>query len=173
MQFGMLHMSAVVWFAGAMALGMLGGCSEADRSAEQSERAGPAEARGAAQESAEGESLMFSVTLTGAAQAPGPGDEDGTGTAQVMLDPANGELCYDLTVEGIEPATAAHIHAGVAGEAGGVVVPLEAPTEGSSNGCVEVEAAVLRKIAANPTGYYINVHNADFPAGAIRGQLAQ
>jgi hypothetical protein len=27
-------------------------------------------------------------------------------------------------------------------------------------------------IAANPANYYVNVHNAPFPGGAVRGQLA-
>jgi hypothetical protein len=29
----------------------------------------------------------------------------------------------------------------------------------------------LANVLANPTGFYVNVHNAQFPGGAIRGQL--
>lgn len=33
------------------------------------------------------------------------------------------------------------------------------------------KAVVIDAILANPDGYYLNVHNAEFPAGAVRGQL--
>ncbi len=33
------------------------------------------------------------------------------------------------------------------------------------------DPAVLAQIEANPSGYYVNLHNARFPGGAIRGQL--
>jgi hypothetical protein len=34
-----------------------------------------------------------------------------------------------------------------------------------------VTAQLIGEIAANPSGYYVNLHNARFPGGAIRGQL--
>ena len=61
------------------------------------------------------------------------------------------------------------------GESGDIVVPLDVDGfEGSSEGCIEPmeDAAVLQEIVDNPAGYYVNIHTADFPAGAIRGQLA-
>ncbi len=121
---------------------------------------------------AKGGSRTFTTTLTGAAEVPGPGDTDGTGSASVTVDVPNKKICYELTVSGIEPATAAHIHVGAAGVAGGVVVPLEAPTDGSSEACIEnVDADLVAKILARPNQYYVNVHNEPFPSGAIRGQL--
>ncbi|MGH8935607.1 MAG: CHRD domain-containing protein [Acidimicrobiia bacterium] len=115
---------------------------------------------------------QFAVQLSGAEEAPNPGDEDGTGSATITLDAEAGEVCFELTVEGIEPASAAHIHQAAAGTAGPVVVPLEpAPAEGSSNGCVSADPAVIAEIAGDPAGFYVNVHNAEFPDGAVRGQL--
>jgi hypothetical protein len=34
-----------------------------------------------------------------------------------------------------------------------------------------VAADLLEAIAADPAGYYVNLHNPRFPGGAIRGQL--
>ena len=115
----------------------------------------------------------FTVEMTGAAEAPGPGDPDGSGTAVFRLNHGQGEICYELTVSDIEPATAAHIHIAPVGEPGPVVVPLAAPTSGSSSGCVDVDRALIKAIIQNPEAYYVNVHNAPFPGGAVRGQLSK
>jgi len=100
-------------------------------------------------------------------------DADGTGSATVTIDPAKSEVCYTLKVSGIEPATMAHIHKGAAGVSGPVVVPLDAPTSGTAQGCKPAAAEVIAAIVASPADYYVNVHNATFPKGAIRGQLGR
>jgi hypothetical protein len=114
----------------------------------------------------------FTTTLTGAAEVPGPGDPDGTGTATLSVNPGQEEVCYELSVSGISPAVAAHIHVGSAGVAGPVVIPLAPPTDGSSSACAAASRELLLAIIQNPENYYVNVHNADFPAGALRGQLS-
>jgi hypothetical protein len=115
----------------------------------------------------------LTTTLTGAAEVPGPGDPDGSGLAKITLNQGQGEVCYELAVEGIAPATAAHIHVGPADVAGPVVVALSPPTTGSSSGCANVDPALIKAIRKNPSAYYVNVHNADLPAGALRGQLSK
>ena len=62
----------------------------------------------------------------------------------------------------------AHVHSGTAGANGPPVVTLEM----GSDLCVAVEPDVLKPIVATPEAYYVNVHNAAYPKGAIRGQLA-
>jgi hypothetical protein len=113
----------------------------------------------------------LSVSLSGAEEVPGPGDPDGTGTAQITPDGSRGEVCFELRVENIQTATAAHIHKAAAGSAGDVAVPLETPAEGTAKGCVTADQATVRDIEQNPVNYYVNVHNAEFPQGAVRGQL--
>lgn len=116
----------------------------------------------------------FTTTLTGAAEVPGPGDPDGSGTASVTVNHGQERVCFELAVADIAlPATGAHIHLAPVGVAGGVVVPLTPPsgTPATSSGCVDVTAALAKAILKNPAGYYVNVHNAEFPAGAVRGQL--
>jgi hypothetical protein len=82
------------------------------------------------------------------------------------------KVCFTLEVKRIAPATGAHIHLGLRGEAGPVVATLAPPpTEGSSSGCVDIPRALSLELIEHPARYYINVHNADFPDGAIRGQL--
>jgi hypothetical protein len=120
----------------------------------------------------------FSTTLTGEAEVtpegvPNQGDLDGIGTAHLTLNQGQGQICYELTVSGIAPATAAHIHVGASTTTGGVVVPLAAPTDGSSSGCADVDPELIKAIRQNPENYYVNVHNAEFPGGALRGQLSK
>ena len=115
----------------------------------------------------------FATTLTGAAEVPGPGDPDGTGTATLTLNPGQGEICYELSVSGIAPARAAHIHEAPVDKSGPVVVGLAAPTSGESSACVSADRGLILDIIRNPDNYYVNVHNAEFPAGALRGQLAR
>lgn len=117
------------------------------------------------------EAVTYTVSLTGAAEVPGPGDADGTGSGTVTITPEQGEVCYNITVSNIGDATAAHIHEGAAGASGGPVVNLDPATNGL-DGCVSgVPADVINAIIANPSGYYLNVHTAEFGAGAVRGQL--
>lgn len=114
----------------------------------------------------------YTASLTGAAEAPTPGDPNGSGRADIsIVDEVVDQVCYEMMVTGIAPATAAHIHAGAAGVAGPPVITLEAPTDGEVSGCTSASDSLLNAIKANPAGYYVNVHNAEYPNGAIRGQL--
>jgi hypothetical protein len=82
-------------------------------------------------------------------------------------------VCFDLAYSGIANPTMAHIHDGAAGTPGPVVVDFGVPTPDSFSGCVDnVDNVLAADILMNPAEYYVNVHNADHPAGAIRGQLA-
>ena len=111
----------------------------------------------------------FIAQLSGANEVP-PADPDGSGAAAVTVDPALHEVCADIRVAGIQTAVMAHIHRGAAGVNGPVVVPFNPPNPTSST-CAIVDPALANDIAANPAGFYVNVHTPDFPNGAIRGQL--
>ena len=116
----------------------------------------------------------LSASLTGAAEVPGPGDTDGTGTVKITLNQGKGEICFELTVSNIAAATAAHIHEAPAGQAGPVVVTLAPPpTGGSSKNCVSADEDLIKRIRQNPENFYVNVHNAELPDGAVRGQLSK
>ena len=131
--------------------------------------AGPAAA--AAEDSAG--AIVFQVELTGA-------DADGAGVAVLRFDRRTGEVCYAIVVRGIgeptEPAPtvgSAHIHS-----ATGIAVNLQTEFVQAgvadvffATGCVPVDAATLEEILANPSAFYVNVHTAEFPGGAIEGRL--
>ena len=109
------------------------------------------------------------VSPTGQKKA---GDPDGKGSASAIYD--EGKLCFALTVKNIGEPTGAHIHRGTSRKNGAVVVPLTPPADGdpgASSGCVDVAADVARSILRNPHRFYWNVHTAEYPAGAIRGQV--
>lgn len=114
-----------------------------------------------------GDSLR--ATLSGAAEVPGPGDSDGSGTAAIGFGQAD-SLCYTIQVQGIGEPTAAHIHSGGPQASGPPVVDLAIATNGLS-GCVQADAATVDRIQATPDSFYVNVHTAEFGAGAVRGQL--
>ena len=79
-------------------------------------------------------------------------------------------MCFELTVSDIEPTTAAHI-----------ISPPASPARSSCHLCRppvarraaawRAWAAINKAIVQNPDAYYVNVHNAPHPAGALRGQL--
>ncbi len=100
------------------------------------------------------------------------GDRNGRGSFSGIFD--GDTLCYGLNVANIGKPAAAHIHKGSRGENGDVVVTLKHPRAGdpgASKQCLAVAPAVADDIRANPTQFYVNVHNAKFPNGAIRGQI--
>jgi hypothetical protein len=118
-----------------------------------------------------GKGKVLKANLKGKAEVPGPGDPDGKGKALVRVNPSKGRVCFRLSWKRIAEPTRAHIHKGPKGVAGPIVVPFFEGTAVKKD-CVEgLDETLLRDIRSNPREYYVNVHNADFPAGAIRGQL--
>lgn len=113
--------------------------------------------------------VTLTATLTGAAQTGG-GDADGMGGFKADADDETGDFCFTLWAEKITKPTMAHVHVGAAGADGKPVATLEV-TGKDSDACVAMEPALIKEIVANPAGYYVNVHTADFPNGAVRGQI--
>jgi hypothetical protein len=78
--------------------------------------------------------------------------------------------------------TVAHIHTGVAGVSGGVLVPLIPPAgsvtltangAGSFTQSQAMDGATATSILNNPAGFYFNIHTALNPGGVMRGQLVR
>ena len=119
----------------------------------------------------------YDVTLTGTQEVP-PADLDGTGQGQVKIKGKTGEVCIKFKkIQNIQPAIAAHIHQAPVGVDGPIVVVAATPAQAgkkyqkSGKSCSFPSAALVTQLQNNPAGFYLNVHTADFPGGAIRGQL--
>lgn len=135
---------------------------------------------------------LLEASLTGRAEvAPDGtkglvGDPNGRGSAYVFgIDGDPTTLCYVLEVDKVAEldqapgsGRAAHIHAGAKGTNGPVEVNLAWPQDGQAADCLTegeagkgLDPGEVQRILANPSQYYVNVHNTEFPNGAIRGQL--
>ena len=116
--------------------------------------------------------MRLSTMLDGDTEVPGPGDGDGTGRARLSFNMEANELCVKMRVRNIQQATAAHIHEAPMGIKGPVVVTLPTPdSSGRVNSCMTISDNLAQDLAQDPENYYINVHNTQYPDGAIRGQL--
>jgi hypothetical protein len=124
----------------------------------------------------------FVNDLSGQNENP-PTDLDGRGIARIEIDSTTNEVCWRVRIDSTGTPNRGHIHVGAAGINGGIVVPLfeiaanaadplhDKLETGRAEGCVIATAAVVAQILANPAGYYVNLHNARFPGGAVRCQL--
>ena len=98
---------------------------------------------------------------------------DGTGTAEVDINSDRNRLCYQITLEGVQNVTAAHIHTGGEGVAGPVVIDLKYQGDDSGGeGCLDgIAESTLEDASEQPGNFYVNVHSERYPDGAVRGQL--
>ncbi len=106
------------------------------------------------------------ATLLGKSETP-KGDPDGRGTAEIKI--TGRQVCWEIKVSKVQTIVAAHIHKGGPGVAGPVVVPFGKVFH--AKGCTTTTAAIAAAIVKHPLAYYVNVHNAKYPGGALRGQL--
>jgi CHRD domain len=120
----------------------------------------------------------LATPMTGAEEAPGPGDADATGQADLRLNQGQRRICFDLSWENIDGTVfAAHIHLAPPGVPGPILVPLFEGTfagTDSISDCVHADRSLVKDIRKHPSDYYVNVHSTPgFEAGAIRGQLSK
>lgn len=115
----------------------------------------------------------FTTVLTGQAEIDGgaaTADMDATGTAHIFVNVGQRRVCWEYTdVTNLETLTAAHIHEAPADDSGPPVVPFTTAMEGCT--ASNLDRALLIDIIQNPQDYYVNLHTATYPGGAIRGQL--
>jgi glucose/arabinose dehydrogenase len=110
----------------------------------------------------------------------GHGDLNGDGLARIRLGPQAGRVCFAVRWSDVDEPAAGHIHEGPVGVNGPIVVDLLGNADqfqhgdgtGRARGCAEgVSKDLIEAIGTNPETFYVNLHNAAFPGGAIRGNL--
>jgi len=160
-----------------MTAGLIAGAAGV-ASAHEGPHPAPAPAGGQAPSGTASDAVFFAATLNGRNEVPvagGPavGDKDGKAKAVVRIQ--GNQICFTSTYANLDAPTAGHIHAGAAGTNGAVKVAFFASPLPESvrafTGCVGSDAATVEAIKANPESFYVNLHSAQFPGGAVRGQL--
>ncbi|TDC28373.1 CHRD domain-containing protein [Kribbella albertanoniae] len=127
------------------------------------------------QTSSKAAAVYFAAGLSGRNEVPaGAGDPDGRAMAVVRV--KGDQVSYAVRWQNITAPKAFHIHQGVAGANGGVKVDflgsdIPAGVQAITGSVKVTDSALLESIRTNPAGFYLNLHTAEFPAGAVRGQL--
>jgi CHRD domain len=110
------------------------------------------------------------------AGGPAVGDPDGHATG--FISAYGRQIDFSFTFFGIAPPTLGHIHQGRFGVNGPVVVPLFAATGGLPASLTGVSGTasglspdIVRQVRNHPRDFYTNLHTAEFPGGAVRGQI--
>jgi len=110
----------------------------------------------------------FSATLSSAAEVPKT-KGGGSGKATITFDQKKGQICWKVTVSGIDKPLSVYLHLGAPGHAGPGVIALGSGFQ--PKGCEIARPSTLTPVLKHPTRYYVNVHTRKHLNGAIRGQL--
>jgi hypothetical protein len=131
----------------------------------------------AAPSSAGESSVSRSIELDGRNLLLPDGDPNGTGFLEMELNAVEGTICFDLLVDKIATPTDAHIHRieGLVrpGPIAAVLFSGNTINQDEFTGCTNAPPEVIRDMVENPENYYVDVHNAAFPDGAIGGRLIE
>lgn len=129
------------------------------------------EIRGQLTTTTAGETQYFSNTLSPSQQVP-TNSSTATGHVTVILDRATREVFLTGNFSNLDSAaSAAHIHRGLVGTNGPVIVPLSVTKDisGTITGSAVVSSTFADSMVNGFT--YVNIHNSTHPGGEIRSQL--
>lgn len=113
-------------------------------------------------------------SLVGANEVGGGGDPDGRATVALKIE--SGKVSFSVRWSGIAAPTAFHVHAGAKGANGPVRLGLfgdriPAGVQAVSGTVTSTDPALLTALTTSPRDFYVNLHNDEFPDGAVRSQL--
>jgi hypothetical protein len=114
-------------------------------------------------------SASYSVSLAGTSGGL-PGAPNGSGLAVISLNASSDQLCWKFSqLKNVTAPTVAKIYKATPHGPGTAGLPLGSAY--SSSGCVTEPSIFLGAIGAHPQRFYVSIHDAQFPGGAVRGQL--
>jgi CHRD domain len=111
----------------------------------------------------------FLAALRGTQEVPA-NMSAGQGATALIVNPVSKQLVIGVNTSDIA-ATVAHIHEGVIGVNGPILIPLNETPLGSGMWVATGTLTEAQFAALISGGLYVNVHTAALPAGEIRGQL--
>ena len=130
----------------------------------------------------------WEATLTGAQETPAV-TTTATGTAHFEVDSdGDDHIHFEITANNITNLTVGHIHFGIAGQAGPIIVSLISntpPVSGNREFDGEIEVGDIMqnnngittlaqlRTAMTAGQCYVNLHTTQNPTGEIRGQLSE
>jgi CHRD domain len=130
-------------------------------------------------ERAKGPALFLAAKLSAAQEVPAAdgkatGDPDGAAVAFIKV--KGNRVTYSVTWKGVSAPTLGHLHNAPAGKNGPVAVtlfgtPMPDTVDAAVGAAAFEDATLADKIRTNPTDFYFNLHTAEFPGGAVRGQF--
>jgi CHRD domain len=123
--------------------------------------------------------VSLHATLSGANEfPPDSGDPNATGSCSFTV--KGSQICgtFNLSTSPPSPVSGTHIHKGLPGADGPIVVNFGVATLGQevcftcpSSACSD--SSILSQITSDAPGFYCNIHTNAFTDGAARGQLVK
>ena len=106
--------------------------------------------------------------LSGKNEVP-KGSRSAHGIVNLTLSTKKRQVCWTFELAGVSKPQVAHIHKGRPGASGPVFIALGRAYK--TKGCTSASKSSIEAVESHPNAYYVNVHNAKFPNGVVRGQL--
>jgi hypothetical protein len=117
-------------------------------------------------------SVTYKVNLAGASGSPA-GAPNGSGLAVITVSGINaflGELCWKFSqLKNVTAPTMARIYSVPTGTSAGVGITLGGGYKSTS--CLPEASSFLALLEDHPQGFDVSIDNAQFPNGAVRGQI--
>jgi hypothetical protein len=98
-------------------------------------------------------------------------DSLATATGYTSYDSATTDLKLRINTQGLDDATAAHVHAGRIGNNGSILIALETDGSGAWDSPEDASLDAATSELLTSGGLYINIHTPANPSGEVRGQI--